>query len=316
MKKITYKLLIIFILIFCIINIFSNKVQADLGPKPSITIKIKNINSDNYIIDLFVDSKSNEIYRDENKYASATSSEFKTAKRKNITKEQADKLLYSLNYDGWVSASTRDSFLWGDCMGNSSHEHYFRYFGVPETYKILIINNDTGEIKLSKKIERRDFNSVVTIDARTMKVNQNYTFNFSEIIESIIITCVIEVFVALIMNIKHTKQIILVNLLTQIGIQSLRLLNFSNYLLSFIIAELLVFFIEYLIYKKLFKDIEQKKIIIYTIIANLTTAMLTFYYNTEIFVILIILSIILYILYFIIIGIKNKKNKNKIIQKQ
>ncbi len=46
--KVTYIIIFIFLLIG-----FSNITYADVGSKPSITIKIKNLKTTNYIIDLF-----------------------------------------------------------------------------------------------------------------------------------------------------------------------------------------------------------------------------------------------------------------------
>ena len=46
--KVTYIIIFIFLLIG-----FSNITYADSGPKPSITVKIENLETTNYIIDLF-----------------------------------------------------------------------------------------------------------------------------------------------------------------------------------------------------------------------------------------------------------------------
>ena len=51
MKKLI-KITCIFMFIFLFTN-FSNVTYADFGNKPSITIKIKNLETTNYVIDLF-----------------------------------------------------------------------------------------------------------------------------------------------------------------------------------------------------------------------------------------------------------------------
>lgn len=53
--KVTYIIIFIFLFIG-----FSNITYADNGPKPSITIKIKNLKTTNYIIDLFTYQKSDD----------------------------------------------------------------------------------------------------------------------------------------------------------------------------------------------------------------------------------------------------------------
>lgn len=54
MKKNKSKIILIFILVLCIINFLSTTANADMGSKPSITINIKNMTTDNYLIDLLV----------------------------------------------------------------------------------------------------------------------------------------------------------------------------------------------------------------------------------------------------------------------
>lgn len=58
MKKF-FKVIYIIIFIFLLIGI-SNITYADSGPKPSITIKIKNLKTTNYIIDLFTYTESDD----------------------------------------------------------------------------------------------------------------------------------------------------------------------------------------------------------------------------------------------------------------
>ena len=54
MKKIKSKIILILILALCIANILISNVNADMGPKPSITINLKNMPTNNYLIDLLV----------------------------------------------------------------------------------------------------------------------------------------------------------------------------------------------------------------------------------------------------------------------
>lgn len=46
-------------------------VNADMGNKPSINIKIKNITTDNYLIDLFEYAETNEDYYPDSNYSSS-----------------------------------------------------------------------------------------------------------------------------------------------------------------------------------------------------------------------------------------------------
>lgn len=194
-----------------------------------------------------------------------------------ITAKQAE-TLYNMDYDGWISSCTRNSLLWGKCAGNVAHINSFNYFGTPDTYKVVIINNDTGEIKITDVIHRTDFQSNITIDIDTMQVVKHPSS--SRIIKTftvaLILTVFVEIIIALIMKIKDIKIIFIANLITNIILQVALIYIPLPYLITFIIMEILVILSEYLIYKKHFSDIAKSKVIYYTVIANIISSLLTF----------------------------------------
>lgn len=278
MKKLKFTIILIFIFILFGANI----VKAD---KPSITIYLKNMNTTEYTLDILTKPK------DEQEFYSRISDTYI---------EYKDTPIYIYNDNGWMATNLRNELLFGHIKGNSLKTHTFTFFvGVPDEFKVIIQYKD-GTIKTSDIIERTELDYEMYLDVNTMKVEPKYTFNLDNVLICMIITIIIELLIAIVINIKHTEQIILVNLFTQILIQSLRLFNFTSFILSFIIAESLVFFIEYVIYQKIFKDIDNRTIIIYTFIANIVTAFLTFTNNIVIFLIFIGL--------FIIYSILNNKN--------
>ena len=253
------KIIIIIALIFILFGTIT--VNADTGPKPSITIYLENMDTTEYTLDLL--TKPEPKYQ-EGFYYSISESEY------------INEPIYKYNKGGWMATSIRDFWLWGNIEGNSEKRHRFTYWGVPDEFKVIIQYKD-GTIKTSDVIQRTEFDFVMHLDVNTMKVEHVFAFNLSDIIICITITLILEILIALIMRIRNIKVIIFANLITQILIQSLRLFNFTNYILPFIILELIIFFIEYVIYKKLFKDVDSKKILQYTIIANAATAILTFF---------------------------------------
>lgn len=194
-----------------------------------------------------------------------------------ITSKQAE-TIYNMDYDGWISSCMRNSLLWGKCAGNIEHEHFFNYFGTPDTYKVVIINNDTGETKITDVINRTDFQSNITIDIDTMRVVTRASS--SKIIKTVaialILTFAVEIIIALIMKIKNIKIIFITNLITNIVLQLALIFIPLSYMITFRIMEILVVIAEYLIYRKFFKDISKNKIITYTVIANIFSALLTF----------------------------------------
>ena len=268
------KILIIFVIL---LTTFCNCSNADMGPKPSITINLKNMKTDNYLIDLLVYDESGLKYKSPLNYNGKEGEQYRAPdgedtgynSLKTITISQLE-ILHEINYDGWISESTRweEYLLFADCSGNSEHKHNFGYFGTPDTYKVVIIDNDTGIIKITDIIHRDDFASKITIDVNEMKFQQSSSVKL--IIKNIIeAELIIEVMIALIMNFKHLKVIIFVNLCTNFMLQILLIVSPNSYYISFGILELLVIIIEYLIYKKYIKEESNKKILAYTIIANL-----------------------------------------------
>ena len=275
-------LITLIIIVFMLLG-FHSIVYADMGAKPSITIKLENIKTDNYLIDLLVYDETGEKYTSPLDYNGKEGEQYSTEYNslQTITIKQLE-TLHNINYDGWISESTRwgSYLLFADCSGNSEHEHNFSYFGTPDTYKVIIINNITGETKLTDVIHREDFSSNVTIDVNTMtvvsKVNNNILFsNIKSIAIALILTIAVEIIIGLIMQIKNIKIIFIVNLITNIILQLSLMVMPIPYMTTFLIMEILIFIVEYLIYSKFLNDISKNKIIKYTLIANIITALLT-----------------------------------------
>lgn len=279
-----YKFFIICILIMFIIIFtgFNYNVSADMGAKPSITIKLKNMNTKNYLIDLLVYDESGENYSSPLDYNGKEGEQYSATSGYNdlrtITVEQLE-TLHKINYGGWISEGTRwdDYLLFADCSGNIFHSHYFSYFGTPETYKVVIVFNN-GETRVTDVIHRTDFQSEITIDVNTMEVvsKGNVSPTLKSILIPLLITIIVEIIIALVMKFKNIKVIFLTNAITNILLQLLLIYSPLSYILTFAILEILIFITEYLIYKKYFKDISKSKIISYTLLANLITVILTF----------------------------------------
>ena len=140
-----------------------------------------------------------------------------------------------------------------------------------------MINNDTGKIKVSDEIIKKDFSSKVTLDYNNMIFESGSSLNLKNIFLILLITIIVEIVIALLMKyIKHVKVILITNIVTNILLQLLLNVISGNYFIKLILFEILVVFDEYLIYKKFMKSESTSKILIYTLIANMITASLTF----------------------------------------
>lgn len=291
-KVILFILILVFVQTINIPNAF-----ADRGAKPSIEIDIKNLNTNNYLIDLLVDKNDDNAHkywkpiggsRSENKdysYIDYNGNGEQYSRNyndlKNITIDEL-KQLYDIDYDGWISESTRWSeyLLFADCKGNDKHHHEFSYIGTPDHYKVVIINNDTGKTKVTDEIYRKKFNSKIKIDYETMKVKEVSFFdinNIKKVLITLLITIVIELIIGLLFGLKkYTKLILKTNIVTNLSLQFLEtnistLLggsSYNTYTLVFIGLEAVVFITEYIIYRKYMKNVNNAVIIPYVILAN------------------------------------------------
>lgn len=306
------KKVILFILIFMFVQIINiPNIFADTGAKPSISIDIKNLNTDNYLIDLLVDKEddsqkhwiwvpidgSNSEKKDYKEYKDYSNINYngngeqysKTYNDlKNITIDEL-KQLYDIDYDGWISESTRwdEYLLFADCKGNDKHQHVFSYLGTPEHYKVVIINNDTGKTKVTDEIHRKDFNSKIIIDYETMKVKNVSLFdtnNIKNVLMTLFITIAVELIIGLLFGLKkYTKLIVITNIVTNLSLQFFQTIisillggsSYSSYAMVLLGLEVVVFVVEYIIYKKYMKDRNSNIIIPYVILANLVSLLST-----------------------------------------
>ena len=75
---------------------------------------------------------------------------------------------------------------------------------------------------------------------------------------------------------KYVKTIVMTNIVTNVLLQLLLITISGNYFTKLILFEILVVIAEYLTYKKFMKGESTSKILVYTLIANMITACMTF----------------------------------------
>ena len=236
-------------------------VMADTGPKPTINITLKNMDGSNYLIDLVSDFSNKEDLIDGivDHYA-----------------DYKDREIYKYHDGSWYATAIRNWLLFGSIEGNDSHEHTFTYFGVPDEFKVIIEFPD-GTVKTTDKIKKTSFDFYIEVDVNDMKVvNQVINKdNYLKNIMIIVVTIVVEVLIALLFKTKKYHIIALVNLVTNVCLQLLLIYVLNYSLLNFILIELVVLIIETFIYLKTL-SLKREKTILYAVIANLVTAILTF----------------------------------------
>lgn len=262
------------LLILLFIFLLSTNVYADIGPKPSLTIYVKNFESQDYLLDLLVPPDYG--YFDmENEFNSAYPEEYKASN------------LYMYNENGWKAAHIRSSVLYGSLYGEYDQEnnlmvHSFGYVGVPKTFKIIMQKPD-GELIISDEVTINQFNAEILYDCQTGEIkqlregffegieDQFFDFNSDSFFYRVTVTVLLETLLALIFLLKPVKTIVITNLTTQIILNlSLYVIYFlynSDFIKLLIFLEFIILVTEFLIYKKFIK-VSNKKLLFYTILAN------------------------------------------------
>ena len=197
MKKLITSIFICSIFIICLLGF------SFAAFNPFVTLKIKNIDTTNYIVDLLVDNSKNE-------YVKANDEDKKEEENdifQNIQKE----------YDEWVLANYYGEYVkyfrgvyFGQYVGNDNfyHEFYGNDDGTgpahTSTYKIILINKDTGEIKISNEINWNIENKNLTLDAKTMRISSN--INKSQIIKVTLGVLIIVILAIIIIILRKRKK--------------------------------------------------------------------------------------------------------------
>jgi hypothetical protein len=248
--------------------LFPVTASADMGPKPSVTINVRNFESQSYKLDLLVKESDTSL-----KYENFNKRYPETLK---------DTAIYKYREGGWIAAHIRDSILWGSLTGTIDTSgnimvHKFSYFGVPKTFKV-IMEYDNGKVLVSDEITPGQFNAQVVYDAKSNKI---YTIpnNMQDMINPIkltVITILIELLLALIFRISPLWLVVLVNFLTQVILQAFMygtyyIVSPESIDITFLVLEVIIPFVEYLLYKKFARPVNKKRLISYVITANIIT---------------------------------------------
>ena len=149
-------------LLLAVLLLLTTAVLADMGPKPQLTVVVEHAPSELYYLDLLAEGEYEydpDFAMDETGLDPELLATFRAAIP-----------------DGWhacIAEGTTGAPIWGELTGDpvaTTYYHSFRYYGVPETYRILIVTA-SGETFLSDVLTRRTLQSSVTVDwtAKTAK---------------------------------------------------------------------------------------------------------------------------------------------------
>lgn len=274
LKKVIKLLLCIFLLL----NIFSVKVHADIGPKPSVVIDFKGLEGEDYYVTLLSMTESTGPY-------SALSFGSGYARY-----EEGDEG-YSI-FLKFVKFKDEDGFYFLQFFQNCSESQQFswRYYP-PKEFKILLYFPETDRFIISdESYQRYAFDSYFIAKISSLSENQsnivleksyNYKNEVISMVIRIILTFIVEIGIALLFVFRQRKQItfiILVNIITQISLNlALNIINYRSgqmaFVFFYILLEMAVFLVEGTLYNFYLKKHSEKRISswkpwIYSLLAN------------------------------------------------
>ena len=257
------------------IVLFPKDIQADVGPKPSIEITVKNGPKDYYIA--LIEKKKGLEGRS-------------ALKLDNVTDESVEAFLKNFAYDGWGYFENPVGTNYK--RANEGGVFHFGYM-TPDYFRVMIIDMD-GNVLVSDAIEKIEFNAEFSFDYAAGELKELRTEvllrRIGNVTVNYILTLVIEFIILLAfaypVKARNIIWFITVNAATNIPLN----LYFSyeqnkgpEYFMQFMILEGLIMIVEAVIYRFTLVNKEGKKgnkAIVYGIVANLVSATIGFFLPT------------------------------------
>lgn len=273
---------------------------ADSGPKPQLTVRVKDAPQEPYYLDLLAEgnwnaSEGNSRLKQSTVITNSDGSE---------TTVPLDEDLLALLLDnipaGWHACTAQGTFgapifshLRGtDVSGNALH--WFGYVGVPSTYRIILVT-ESGKVWVSDILNRRVLQSSVTVNwsddtsAVTVSVPSTIPGYLLQFVATLVPTFLIEGALLLLFRYswkKNWEAFLLVNVLTQgfLAVASVYVTAHSGvsawYFFFFLLpAELIILLVELYLYAGcgLLTGHSKGRAAAYAITANLASAVLGYY---------------------------------------
>lgn len=272
------KMIVSIFFLFSLLIILPTTVYADIGPKDQLTVYVENPPNELYYLDLLTQK-------------TAPYNNFSDTGERETLNPTMLASLYNYADKGWKPALTEGTgapifaTLIGVPDGNRII-HEFGYFGVPDTYRIIIVTK-SGKVTVSDTFTRKALQSNITFDYDSGKaVVPNIGFTYLlQYVSTCIPTLLIEGIVLLLFRFKlkeNYKVFLLLNLLTQIlltatmGTALIKSGPLSAYFAQFPV-ELVILVLESALYYRWLKGRTPKRRCAYGIVANLASWAIGFY---------------------------------------
>ena len=287
MKR-TLRMLTLLTLAMCLMTVFA---LADSGPKPLLTVKVENAPQEGYYLDLVTEGEYEYSYgRGESAYSGIDWS-YSPEEAAALDAELLDTLRAAVpeGYHACTAEGTGGAPMWGELAGQPTgrqgeYLHTFGYVGLPDNYQILIATK-SGDTYLFPPCTRTVLQSSVTVDWETKSVEVppawiSYVLQF---LCTLLPTMVIEGVVLVLFGFswkQNRKPFLLVNLITQgalavyFSVTAVQSGVSWWYFFLLVPAEIVIAFVEGVLYTRLLTGGSSRRAFAYGITANLCSALL------------------------------------------
>ena len=264
---------------------------ADSGPKPLLTVRVENAPEEGYYLDLVAEGEyEGHTYGSGESDYSGIDWSYSDEEAAALDTELLDALRAAVpeGYHACTAEGTGGAPMWGELEGTPTgrqgeYLHTFRYFGVPDTYQILIAAKN-GDTYLFPPCTRTALQSSVTVDweSKSVEVPPAWIGYVLQFLCTLLPTLVIEGVVLVLFGFswkQNRKPFLLVNLVTQGALAVYFSVTAVQsgvgwwYFFLLIPAEIVIAFVEGGLYTRLLTG-SRRRAFAYGITANLCSALL------------------------------------------
>ena len=270
---------------------------ADFGPKPQLTVRVKNAPQEPYYLDLL--AKGDWNLEDE---GVTDGIDWNYDGKEDTLDPDLLALLRENVPAGWhacVAQGTTGAPLNGDLYSERSDAsgnamHWFGYVGLPSTYRIILVTA-SGKVWVSDVLNRRVLQSSLTVNwsddvsAATVSVPSTIPAYLLQFVSTLVPTLLIEGLLLLLFQYswkENWRAFLFVNLITQ-GLLAIASSTYAiqhglstfGYLVLFFPAELFILIVEVYLYAGcgMLEGHSKKLAAAYAVTANLVSAVLGYY---------------------------------------
>ena len=289
MKR-TLRILSLSALAMCLLTVFA---LADSGPKPLLTVKVENAPEEGYYLDLVAEGEyeGHSYGSGESEYSGIDWS-YTPEEAAELDAELLDTLRAAVpeGYHACTAEGTGGAPRWGNRAGEATGKqgerlHTFGYFGLPDTYQILIATK-SGDTYLFPPCTRSVLQSSVTVDwaDKSLEVPPAWVGYVLQFLCTLLPTLVVEGVVLVLFGFGKLRRNWLVFLLVNLVTQGALAAYFSVtavqsgvswwYFFLLVPAEIVIALVEGGLYTRLLTGSTRRRAFAYGITANLCSALL------------------------------------------